>query len=98
MTASEVRLAPTAADHELIAYAKAIVDRSGDGLVHTMGAAVRDRAGTVYGGINLYHFTGGPCAELVVLGSRRGQCSDREPAAVGRPVGRAVGHPTLPFR
>ena len=27
--------------------------------------------GTMYGGINLYHFTGGPCAELVALGHAR---------------------------
>ena len=30
-----------------------------------------DLDGTMYGGINLYHFTGGPCAELVALGHAR---------------------------
>ncbi len=39
--------------------------------VHTMGAAVRAEDGSVYVGVNLYHFTGGPCAELVALGAAR---------------------------
>jgi cytidine deaminase len=42
-----------------------------------MGAAVRDVAGRMYGGINLYHFTGGPCAELVALGHARA-CGARQ--------------------
>ena len=33
--------------------------------------------GKMYGGINLYHFTGGPCAELVALGHARA-CGARE--------------------
>ncbi|NGN66282.1 cytidine deaminase [Streptomyces sp. A7024] len=64
----------TPADHELIAHARQIVDEHGDGAgrgVHTMGAAVRAADGRVYGGINLFHFTGGPCAELVALGHAR---------------------------
>ncbi|MEU4348105.1 cytidine deaminase [Streptomyces sp. NPDC023838] len=63
----------TAADRELIEFARAIVDANTDGEagVHTMGAAVRAADGTMYGGINLYHFTGGPCAELVALGNAR---------------------------
>ncbi len=63
----------TAEDLELIEFARAIVDANtdGEGGVHTMGAAVRGADGTMYGGINLYHFTGGPCAELVALGHAR---------------------------
>ncbi|WP_329395826.1 cytidine deaminase [Streptomyces melanogenes] len=63
----------TAADRELIDFARDIVDANTDGEdgVHTMGAAVRAADGTMYGGINLYHFTGGPCAELVALGNAR---------------------------
>ncbi|GGZ98040.1 cytidine deaminase [Streptomyces spiroverticillatus] len=58
---------------ELVAYARRIVDAHGDGEagIHTMGAAVRAADGRMYGGINLYHFTGGPCAELVALGHAR---------------------------
>ena len=60
----------TPEDLELIEFARAIVDANTDGQdgVHTMGAAVRGVDGAMYGGINLYHFTGGPCAELVALG------------------------------
>lgn len=63
----------TSEDLELIAFAKRIVDTNTDGEegAHTMGAAVRGADGKIYGGINLYHFTGGPCAELVALGHAR---------------------------
>ena len=63
----------TADDYELIDYARRIVDANTDGEdgVYTMGAAVRAADGTMYGGINIYHFTGGPCAELVALGHAR---------------------------
>ena len=60
-------------DLELIEFARRIVDTNTDGEdgIHTMGAAVRDVGGHMYGGINVYHFTGGPCAELVALGHAR---------------------------
>ncbi|HJP76894.1 MAG TPA: cytidine deaminase [Pseudonocardiaceae bacterium] len=61
----------TDSDHELIAYARQIVDEHGDDNIHTMGAAVRAADGRIFGGINLSHFTGGPCAELVALGHAR---------------------------
>jgi hypothetical protein len=35
----------TEADHELIEFARGIVDANCDGLVNTVGAAVRDRQG-----------------------------------------------------
>lgn len=63
-------------ERELIEVARAAVDENtdagsnGDG-VHTMGAAVRCADGRMFAGINLYHFTGGPCAELVALGAAR---------------------------
>ncbi len=60
-------------DLELIEFARQIVDANTDGEfgVHTMGAAVRAADGKMYGGINVYHYTGGPCAELVALGHAR---------------------------
>ena len=60
-------------DRELIGLARRTVDANTDGPdgVHTMGAAVRGADGRMYAGINLYHFTGGPCAELVALGRAR---------------------------
>ncbi|MEU4602925.1 cytidine deaminase [Kribbella sp. NPDC023972] len=63
----------TDADRELIELARRTVDENTDGPdgVHTVGAAVRGADGRMYAGINLYHFTGGPCAELVALGRAR---------------------------
>lgn len=60
-------------DLELVEFARRIIDANtdGEGGAHTMGAAVRTIDGGMYGGINLYHFTGGPCAELVALGHAR---------------------------
>lgn len=69
-----VELLPlTEDDHELVEHARAIVDANTDGPegVHTVGAAVRDAEGRIFGGINLYHFNGGPCAELVALAHAR---------------------------
>lgn len=61
----------TDADRELIDAARRTVDENSDGDVHTMGAAVRAADGRIFTGINVYHFTGGPCAELVALGHAR---------------------------
>ena len=36
---------------------------------HTVAAAVRSRTGKTFVALNVYHFTGGPCAELSVLGT-----------------------------
>jgi cytidine deaminase len=35
---------------------------------HTVAAAAMDTAGRVHEAVNVHHFTGGPCAELVLLG------------------------------
>jgi cytidine deaminase len=63
----------TADDHELVDLARAVIDANtdGDDGAHTVGAAVRDAEGRVFLGVNVYHFTGGPCAELVALGAAR---------------------------
>ncbi|MGH8776962.1 MAG: cytidine deaminase family protein [Jiangellaceae bacterium] len=66
----------TAAEWELIELARATIDTNTDtgpdqDGVHTMGAAVRAVDGRTFAGVNLYHFTGGPCAELVALGAAR---------------------------
>ena len=60
-------------DLELIARAEEAIDANADveGGVHTVGAAVRDATGRIHVGVNVYHFTGGPCAELVALGTAR---------------------------
>lgn len=61
----------SAADHELIAAATQVIYQHGDGELHTVGAAVRDERGDIHVAVNLFHFTGGPCAELVALGAAR---------------------------
>ena len=66
----------TADELDLIDLARRVIDVNTDvgpneGGVHTVGAAVRDQDGRMFTGVNLYHFTGGPCAELVALGAAR---------------------------
>jgi cytidine deaminase len=64
-------------DLRLIELARHTIDANTDATeeepngVHTMGAAVRAADGQMYGGVNLFHFTGGPCAELVAMGHAR---------------------------
>jgi cytidine deaminase len=57
----------TADAQTLIAAATELVEAHSDGAVHTVAAAARTSGGRVVTGLNLSHFTGGPCAELVVL-------------------------------
>ncbi len=74
LPASALDLTPD--DWELVALARSTIDantdagRDEDG-IHTMGAAVRAADGRLFAAVNLYHFTGGPCAELVALGAAR---------------------------
>jgi len=63
-------------DWQLVELARSTIDANTDADpdqdgVHTMGAAVRAADGRMFSGVNLYHFTGGPCAELVALGAAR---------------------------
>ncbi|WP_432832906.1 cytidine deaminase family protein [Dactylosporangium sp. CA-092794] len=51
----------------------ALVDAATDlirrrGTAHSHAAAVLCADGQMYLGVNLYHFSGGPCAEVVALG------------------------------
>jgi cytidine deaminase len=55
----------------LITAARSVVEEHGDGVVHTVAAAVLDEFGRIHVGLNLHHFTGGPCAELVALATAR---------------------------
>lgn len=61
---------------QLVEVARSTIDATTDAGpdedgVHTMGAAVLASDGRMFAGVNLYHFTGGPCAELVALGTAR---------------------------
>jgi len=61
----------TDSDVLLIEAAFTAIDAAMDDDLHTVGAAVVDASGNVHVGINHYHFTGGPCAELVALSNAR---------------------------
>lgn len=60
-------------DHALIAIATdALSAVPPNPETHTVASAVRTTSGSTFTGINVYHFTGGPCAELVALGAAAG--------------------------
>ena len=63
--------------------------------LHTVGAAIRDEQGAIFTGVNLYHFTGGPCAELVALANAHKAGAGRlvTIVAVGGKPGRDVMAP-----
>ncbi len=65
-------------DLELIDVASQLIGTRGRDPNHTVAAAARDADGAIHTGITLYHFTGGPCAELVALANAA--------AATDRPV------------
>ncbi|MER7776388.1 cytidine deaminase [Streptomyces sp. NPDC096191] len=56
-------------DHELVEAAADVARTRCRGDHHTMAAAARARDGRIVTAVNAYHFTGGPCAELVVIGA-----------------------------
>ncbi|MDQ0688465.1 cytidine deaminase [Streptomyces achromogenes] len=60
-------------DHELIRAAAQVARTRCRGDNHTVAAAARDRDGRIITAVNAYHFTGGPCAELVLIGTAAGQ-------------------------
>lgn len=64
----------TADGEELVARARSTIDAGTDeDGVHAVGAAVRADDGRIFCAVNLYHVTGGLCAELVALGTARAQ-------------------------
>ncbi|MEW1718706.1 cytidine deaminase [Streptomyces sp. NPDC093109] len=60
---------PAAVDHALVEAATATARAHSHGDRHTMAAAGRSADGRVVTAMNAYHFTGGPCAELVLVGT-----------------------------
>ncbi len=59
---------PLSSELRVIEAAEALARTLGGDPNHTVAAAALDTAGTIHSGVNVFHFTGGPCAELVVLG------------------------------
>lgn len=58
-------------DTAVAAVTRAAVDLAstlGENDDHSVAAAAIDADGRLHTGVNVFHFTGGPCAELVVLG------------------------------
>jgi cytidine deaminase len=64
---------PMIVDHELVETAARVAAGHSRGDEHTVAAAARARDGRIITAMNVYHFTGGPCAELVVIGTAAGQ-------------------------
>lgn len=60
-------------DHELVQAAADVARTRCRGDNHTMAAAARARDGRIVTAVNAYHFTGGPCAELVLIGAAAAQ-------------------------
>lgn len=54
-------------DVALLDAAFRLIREIGDKENHTVSAAVRTTDGEIVTGVNLAHFTGGPCAEVVAL-------------------------------
>jgi cytidine deaminase len=60
-------------DQELVAAAAHVARTRCRGDNHTMAAAGRTPDGRIVTAVNAYHFTGGPCAELVLIGAAAAQ-------------------------
>ncbi|MGW2371523.1 MULTISPECIES: cytidine deaminase family protein [Kitasatospora] len=60
-------------DQELVEAAREVARRYARGDNHTVAAAGRNADGRIITALNAYHFTGGPCAELVLIGAAAGQ-------------------------
>ena len=56
-------------ERRVVAAATELAETLGRSDDHTVAAAAMDVYGAIYTGVNVHHFTGGPCAELVVLGA-----------------------------
>ncbi|MEU1874827.1 cytidine deaminase [Streptomyces sp. SAI-195] len=63
----------TPVDLELVEAAAHVARTRCRGDRHTMAAAARARDGRIVTAVNAYHFTGGPCAELVAVGAAAAQ-------------------------
>ncbi len=59
---------PSPTERRVIDAAEALARTLGENPHHTVAAAALDADGRIHDAVNVYHFTGGPCAELVLLG------------------------------
>lgn len=59
---------PFESERRVIAAAEELAATLGADKNHTVAAAAMDTQGVIHRAVNVYHFTGGPCAEFVVMG------------------------------
>lgn len=59
-------------EQRLVDVAQSLVRLLPAGETHTVAAAAMDINGDIHTGVNVFHFTGGPCAELVAIGAAAG--------------------------
>ncbi|WP_243074904.1 ASCH domain-containing protein [Microbacterium sp. SS28] len=60
---------PLPSELRVIEEAEALARTLGDDPNHTVAAVALDAWGRLHHAVNVFHFTGGPCAELVALGA-----------------------------
>ena len=66
----------------LVQSASQMLAQSGDGNTHTVAASLYADDGLIYSGVNLFHFTGGPCAEIVALARLVSDAPGAKPLAI----------------
>lgn len=81
MKAEQVTTQTDRVDHELIRAAAHVAATRCQGDNHTVAAAARTKDGRIVTAVSAYHFTGGPCAELVVIGTAAAQ-GDYDPDVI----------------
>lgn len=59
---------PLSSESRVIEAAESLAKTLGEDPNHTVAAAALDTNGQIHASVNVYHFTGGPCAELVTIG------------------------------
>lgn len=59
---------PFESELRVIEAAEELASTLGADKNHTVAAAAMDTNGVIHRSVNVYHFTGGPCAEFVVMG------------------------------
>lgn len=65
---------------QMVKSAEALLSEYGENINHTVAASILSKDGEIISALNLYHFTGGPCAELSVLA--KAISSGSEPVAI----------------
>ena len=59
---------PLESERRVIEAAESLARTLGSDANHSVAAAAMDTYGRIYQAVNVHHFTGGPCAELVAIG------------------------------